>query len=310
MDMVEKIQGVLDGIDESVANDTGAIFINVIKNEFVLLDGRIGIPRLPVKEIDPGLAAGVLADVARFIPAYLGGRRFITGPVSAAHQHSLQFARRVEGAFLDFVHLFRIDLRYGGGADEFIEKGGTDFYPAYYTDRIYFKSRLVPVRKGAASEADFAPVRLVDSTYTDSDQYFHTYAIFDDTGYREATMELHRRIALDDVFPVSAAFYPFVEFDHFTACLNVPDPTPPEIAAAVKIFEPLFLYVLAKYRPLNGWFPRKEIEAVFPEILISSEGVELGGDARARIAAYFARYSFFRDDELALRGWWRIDIDD
>lgn len=293
-----------------MANDTRAIHINVIKNEFILLNGRIGIPRLPVKEIDQGLAADILSEIARFVPTYLGGRRLITGPVSAAHQHSLQFARRIEGALLDFVHLFRIDLRYGGGADEIIEKGGTDFYPAYYTDRIYFKSRLVPVEKSASSETDFLPVRLVDSTYTDSDQYFHTYATFDDTGYREATMEIHRRMGLADVFPVSPALYPFVEFDHFTACLNVPNPTPAEIAAAVKIFEPLFLYIFAKYRPLNERFPREEFEAVFPEIVLYTEGVELGDDARARIAGYFGRYSFFRDDELALKGWWRIDINE
>lgn len=310
MDQVKKIQGILDGMDGAARNDTGAVHINIIKNEFVLLNGRIGIPRLPVKEIDPGLAAGVLADIGGFIPEYLGGHRFIVGPVSAAHQHSLQFARRVEGALVDFVHLFRIDLRYGGGADEIIEKGGTDFYPAYYTDRVYFKSRLVPVEKSTEPETDFTPIRLVDSTYTDSDQYFHTYAIFDDTGYRETTMEIHRRMDMADVFPVSATLYPFVEFDHFTACLNVPNPTPAEVEEAARIFEPLFIYIFTRYRPLDGRFSREATGAAFPEMLSAAEGAEPGRDFRARIAGYFARYSFFRDDDLALKGWWRIDINE
>ncbi len=310
MDPVERIQGILDGINARASNDTGAIHINIIKNEFILLNGRIGIPRLPVKEIDPELAAGVLADIARFIPEYLGGRRFISGPVSAAHQHSLQFARRIEGALVDFVHLFRIDLRYGGGADEIIEKGGTDYYPAYHTDRVYFKSRLVPVLKGEASDADFSPVRLVDSTYTDSDQYFHTFAIFDDTSHREATMEIHRRMDMADMFPVSAALYPLVEFDHFTACLNVPDPKPAEIERAARLFEPLFLFIFARYRPLYDRFPREKIETAFPEFIFSTECVEFGEDARVGLRRYFGRYSFFRDDALALKGWWRIDIDE
>lgn len=308
MDPAEKIKHILNGIDAGAKNDTGDVYINSIKNEFVLLNGRIEIPRLPVKEIDLALAAGILASVARFIPAYLAGSYYSRG-ISAAQQHSLPFARRVEGKLVDFIHLFRIDLRYGGGAGEILEKGGTDYYPAYATDRVYFKSRLVPVEKGAAFEAGLSPVRIVDSTYTDSDLYFHTFAIFEETGNREATMEIHRRMGMQDIFPVSPSLYPFVEFDHFTSCLNVPDPTPAELQAAAEVFEPLFLHIFSHYRPLHDRFPLRRIEEFFPELRSFPDGAVPGEDLRSRLAGYFRRYSFYRDDDLALKGWWRIVID-
>jgi len=309
MDPGEKITQILNGIDAGAKNDTGDVYINSIKNEFVLLNGRVEIPRLPVKEIDPALAAGILASVARFIPAYLAGSYYARG-ISAAHQHSLVFARRVGGKLVDFVHLFRIDLRYGGGAGEILEKGGTDYYPAYATDRVYFKSRLVPVEKGAAFEAGLSPVRIMDSTYTDSDQYFHTFAIFEETGNRETTMEIHRRMDMQDIFPVSASLYPFVEFEHFTACLNIPDPTPAELREAADVYEPLFLCIYSRYRPLYDLFARERIGEFFPELLrLSAEGAVPGDYLRSRLAGYFGRYSFYRDDDLALKGWWRIDIE-
>lgn len=309
MDPTEKITQILGGIDAGAKNYTGDVYINSIKNEFVLLNGRVTIPRLPVKEIDPALAADVLASVAQFIPAYLTGRHYTRG-ISAAHQHSLMFARRAEGKLVDFIHLFRIDLRYGGGAGEILEKGGTDYYPSYATDRVYFKSRLVPVEKGASFEGNFSPVRIVDSTYTDSDQYFHTFAIFEETGNREATMEIHRRMDMQDIFPVSVSLYPFVEFEHFTACLNIPDPTPAELREAAEVFEPMFLFIFSRYRPLYDRFPLEKIREFFPELLQSSADDAVPGDhLRSRLAEYFGRYSFYRDDDLALKGWWRIDID-
>jgi len=307
MDPLEKIDEILNGIDAGADNDSGAVYINSVKNEFVLFNGRIEIPRLPVKEIDPASAADILASIARYIPAYMAGRRLASG-ISAAHQHSLRLARRLEGNLVDFVHLFRIDLKYGGGAGEILERGGTDYYPSYATDRVYFKSRLVPVEKEAAPGTGFLPVRLVDSTYTDSDQYFHTFAIFEETGNREATMEIHRRLDMRDIFPVSTSLYPFVEFEHFTACLNVPDPTAPELERAKAVFEPLFLHIYSRYRPLHDRFPRDKIEESFPELCPSAGGGAPGDGLRARLAEYFGGYSFHRDDELALKGWWRIDI--
>jgi hypothetical protein len=226
--------------------------------------------------------------------------------VPASEQHSLQFILPLSGTLMDFVHLYKIDLRFGGGSGEFIDRGNSDFYPSYYTDRLYYKSRLIPVKPGTASV--FSPLRIFDSAYAESDQYFHTFAMFEDINYKEITREMHAKMDLRRVFPVSPELFPFVEYDYFTACLNVINPVREELEYALKIFEPLFYYIYGKYRDINEIAPPRRIVEAFPDTLLDEAGALHFVDKFMEILqAYFGRFSAYRDDDLSLRGWWRID---
>jgi hypothetical protein len=218
--------------------------------------------------------------------------------------------KRLSGRCLDFVHMFKLDLRFGGGAADFIDPGNSNYYPSYFTDRFYYKSRLIPVMKEAERDGPegFSAVRLVDSTYTESDQYFHTFAIFEDVNYKEITMEIHGKLGLPGVFPISLGLYPFIEYDYFTACLNVVKPSPGELEKALAVFEPLFLVICSRYRALDGLLAPGAVTDTFAGIL-SGEGnaMSLTGEFLPAVKDYFSRFSLYRDDELALKGWWRLD---
>ncbi len=307
---IVRIRQLLKGIGPAARNSADQVYINIIKNEFIVFDKKIAIPSIAVKELDYETASEITAFAADIIPEFLVAHDLLTDRVPPSEQHSIQFVKRLSGRCLDFVHMFKLDLRFGGGAADFIDPGNSNYYPSYYTDRFYYKSRLIPVMKEAGQDRPegFSAVRLVDSTYTESDQYFHTFAIFEDVNYKEITMEIHGKLGLPGVFPISLGLYPFIEYDYFTACLNVVKPSPGELEKALAVFEPLFLVICGRYRMLDGLVAPGAVTDTFAGIL-SGEGnaMSLTEEFLPVVKDYFSRFSLYRDDELALKGWWRLD---
>ncbi|TAL33912.1 MAG: hypothetical protein EPN93_12825 [Spirochaetes bacterium] len=311
MNPLDQIRDMLKAIGPEARNKTGDVFINNIKNEFVLFQGEYEVGHVPVKELDYASAVGIVKGVAEFVPEYLAGHDLMRERKPAAEQHTLQFVKKLPGKFIDFIHIYKLDMKYGGGGGRVLEKGTTDRYPSFVTDRAYFKSELIPVVKSdKPAEDSFLPVRVFDLTYTESDQAFHTFAMFEDINYRELTRELHVRMDLEDVFPISLKLYPFIVYDYFTSCINVLRPTARELERACAVFEPLFLLVYSKYKSAEELLPAAKRESLFPGLLIPREDELAPTDAfTAQLREYFGRFRTVRDDELSLKGWWRIDCD-
>jgi hypothetical protein len=305
VDAVGRIGDILSGIPAEAGNNCGRVFINVMKNEFVVLNGRIEMPAISVRELDYDTALRIMPEIAAYIPEFLRGHGLMERRVPASAQHSLQFLKRLRGRVIDMLHLLTIDLRFGGGAAQIIKPGGTDFYPSYLTDKLYYRSRLVPAPRSPASE-EFQVLRLFNAARVESDQYFHTFAVFEDIDHREITREMYRRLNMGNAFSPSQELYPFIVSDYFTACLNVPQPTASELEEAAGVFEPIFLVLGGAFgAPLD----EERILEAFPGELVREGGrIVAGEELGARATKYFSRYSIYRDDELALKGWWRIDV--
>ncbi len=311
MNPIEQIRAVIGAIGTGDKNNAGGIFINNIKNEFQVLGGELQVGHVPVKELDYGNAVGIVKSVAGYLPEYLAGHDLLSERKPAAEQHMLMFVKKIPGKIIDFIHVYKLDMKYGGGAGRVLEQGTSDRYPSFVTDRVYFKSLLIPVEKGGLPAQDsFRPVRVFDLTYTESDQAFHTFAVFDDINYRELTRELHVRMELDDVFRISLKLYSFVVYDYFTSCLNVLRPTVAELDKAAALFEPLFLLIYSKYKPVDELISATAREGSFPGLLVPHENELAPSESfLAVLREYFGRFRTVRDDELALKGWWRIDCE-
>jgi hypothetical protein len=306
----ENIGALLEGIGPESRNATGDIHLNIIKNEFILINGLVTIPHLPVKEMDYAAAMPVMRELVDYMPKFLCGHVPLVRRRPASEQHSVQVVRLIGGEFIDFIHLFSINLRYGGGEGTVLSMGDSTRYPAFKTDRIYYKSRLIPVRRVAAvSLEDFSPVRLIESAYIESDQAFHTFAAFDDMDPRDATRGIYSRMKLDDIFSTSQDLYPFISFDHFTACLNVPDPLPTKLLRACELYEPLFIYIYGQYREAAEIAPLETLAGRLPLELVDGR-LECTGVLRDDLRRWFGRYTLVRDDDLALKGWWRFDCNE
>lgn len=310
MTPAEKITAMLKSIDTGNLNAAGHTYINIMKNEFIVTGEEFFVPHIPVKELDYGSAVPVVEYLTRYIPEYLLHHELMVNRQPVSDQHSLQFAMKVPGKLIDFLHFFKVNLKYGGGAGRVVSQGGTDRYPSYYTDHVYFKSRLIPQHPGSRTDNGvfFSPLRVFASTYTESDQYFHSFAVFEDIKAGDITREMHERLGYGDIFPISLKLYPFIEYDFFTFALNVLYPERSEIETAAGIFEPLFILIYSRYNDITGLFPQGLLPETFSDSLVSEGGsLSFTDGFLERLRDYFSRFSIFRDDDLALKGWWRID---
>jgi hypothetical protein len=311
LDAVSKIQKILDSISPREKNKTGDIYLNIIQNEFIKIDGRIDIPKISVNELDYRSSAGIVEKMSPFIPEFLFKSKLLERRIPPSDQHFFQFIKSVRGRALEFTHMFKIDIKFGGDSSTIIEKGGTEFYPSYFTDRIYFKSRLIP---GTVTQhpgrSELNTLRLMDANRVDSEGFFYSFAVFEDIKARETSKKLSDFLG-SDMFKISTDIYPFVVYDYFTGCLNIPCPSYDQIEEAVSVFEPAFLYIYSFYKNVDGILGPGSIGEIFSdELEYTDQGLVLTPSYRERLRKYFSRYALYQDDDLALKGWRRFIIDE
>ncbi len=281
------------------------IYINVIHNEFMTFDGIVDIPRLPVSEIDTGSTRIILEKLTPFIGTILSDHIILEKRNPPSEQHSIHLVKKLQGRILPFCHIMKLDMKFSGDPAGIIERGNSDFYPSYRTDRVYYKSRMIPLSSWD-DDGKFHPLRIHDTTGVESDLYFHTYAMFDDINRKELTDELCET-AGNDLFLLSTTLYPFLVFDYFTACLNILEPVEEELQLAIDLFEPLFLYIFAAQKDVAQIASADSIASLFPGCLLIQDGsLVMSEKFRLDLKSYFGRKKLVRDDTLALRGWWKF----
>ncbi|HOP30892.1 MAG TPA: hypothetical protein P5120_13570 [Spirochaetota bacterium] len=305
-DLLADIKKMLQGAGDKSINSITGIFIDETLSEFYQLNSEIIIPHLPVKEIDLKNSHELAGLLIPRIPEYFTLHTFLEKRKPSSEQHSLHFIRHVEGTVVDFVHIIRFDFRFSGRRGRIIDKGDSEKYPSYAADMLYFKSHLVPVYKGSDPD-ELVSVRLKESIEIESDKRLFTSVIFDEYSSREISIELSRRAGAD-IFSVPLKIYPFINYEYFTACLNIPDPSPERIAASVQIFEPLFIYIYFNYRTSNDIIDIESVNRFADSIEIVDDKVSLKPQFLLDLKDYFSSYTLSTDDELLLKGWKRFKV--
>lgn len=306
MDSIETIQEQIDSIKTTFFNQTSDIYINAIHNEFIILNNKINIPKISVKELDYKNSIPIIKNIIQYIPEFLYGHTILRKRKPASEQHSLHFIKKFSGKLLNFTHIFKIDLKFSGDPTNIIEKGNTEFYPSFITDRIYYKSRLIPENVVGSPTSDFTPIRLKSFETVESDQYFHTFAIFDELNTIDISKEFNEKFD-SEIFSISPTVYPFIVYDYFTSCFNVTYPTNNEIKKAIEIFEPIFIYLYKQYKNINDLSSLDKLVEIFnKELIISNDSLTLNPDFLIQLKNYFSQFNLFRNDELLLKGWQKI----
>ncbi|MCX7680220.1 MAG: hypothetical protein N2316_13530 [Spirochaetes bacterium] len=305
MEAIKKIQKILEKITPDEKNKEGGIFINAVKNEFITFPSTITVPKISVKELSYEVAGEVIERLCSFFPEFFIHHCILPKRKPASDVHSIHFMRTLQGKHLKFVHFLKVDLRFGGDSSNVVERGNTDTYPSYLTNRMYYKSRLVPVED--ANESDFSVFRVIESIEVVSDMRRRTFAMFDEVSMREFNNRLLEYIG-GTIFSTSQQIYPFFVFDFFTPCLNVPRPTEDELKKGVEMFEPVFIYLYQRFSQ-KLISPQENLMELFPNCFnFEDEVIMLSEQFIDQLKSYFSRYSIIRDDELALRGWWKLEI--
>ena len=308
MKPVKKIQKLLDNIILDNPASQREFYINSIHNEFLLFDGKVEIPKISVKELNYKNSIPIIQNLIQYIPDFLKDHILLKEKNPPSEQHYLHFIKRLNGKLINFIHIFKIDFKFGGNPENIIEKGDPDHYPSYYTDRFYYKSRLIPELKSDQTKNNdyFKPIKILDKKKVEADGLFFTSAIFDEMNEKDITMDFCKSIGPKNLNK-SYELFPFIVFDYFTACINVLAPTENEIHKAVNIFEPLFLFLYSKYKNIEELINIDILKKEFSEDLIIINNITLKNNFEKKLSNYFDRYILKRNDDLSLKGWWKFE---
>jgi hypothetical protein len=301
---------VVDDYDTGASNAPFHIYLNDRRNEFMRFSEEFTVPRISVHGLTDTQKIELTGIFCGLIPEYLSRHSIMLTPKPAAETMCIHYVRQYRGRLLDFMHILKIDLKFAGNPDMITEKGDNSNYPAFRSERLYYKSFLLPVtdttvRQGSIQ--DYQPLKLQESISHEADEDgFFTYTLFDDINPEEANAVLYRSLGcLHTPFP--SKIYSFFSYQHLTGCLSIPRPGAAEIAKGIDIFEPAIIRFLADNgRPLpSGW------DKVFPtELTATASGVEFTPEYCDKMNTYFSRYALTVNDELLLKNWRELEIND
>jgi len=129
--IVEHINRIIAAIDPAARNVRGLIYINELKKELLSLDDQLPVPRIHVSKLKYEDLVGVIEYFCRRFPEYLDGHTLLENQKPPSDTHSLHFVKAMEGRMYRFVHIIKIDLRFGTGVATISGGGTTEFYPEY-----------------------------------------------------------------------------------------------------------------------------------------------------------------------------------
>jgi hypothetical protein len=304
--------GIIDSLVSRIGDDErnriSGIYLDETLMEFFSLENEMPVPPISVSELDYGTGAGITENLIHVIPEYLRGHTLLEKRKPSSEQHTLQFVKAVQGRLIDFVHILRLDFKLSGNYGRISGKGDNQTFPPYNSDRIRYKSRLVPVVKGSDASL-IESVRLKSHLEVDTDGKRFTSVFFDEFSSTEISIDFSMK-AGSDIFSIPPKIYQFIPYDYFTACMNIPDPAASKLEKAAELFEPLFFYLYFQYRERHHEIDEKQLSICDEYLECSGTGVSQKPLLQESLRDFFTRYTLYRDDDLMLKGLRRINVNE
>ncbi len=305
---VTYIGNLLNMISAGDKNQIAGLFLDETLMEVIYLKNEMPVPSIPVGELDYSAGADITKNLIAVIPEYLFEHGLLEKRKPAAEQHSLQFIKLIPGRLVDFIHILRFDFKLSGGHGAISGKGNNLTFPPYNTDKIRYKSRLVPVVKGS-SPYSLDSLKLKSELRVDKDEIKinPTSVIFDEYSNTEISIDFSVK-AGSDIYPIPPKLYQFISYDYFTACMNIPDPTVLKLGRAAEIFEPLFFFLYFQYREGLHEIEKNQLSVWSEYLDINEYSVSPGTLLKESLRDFFSYYTLYRDDELMLKGLRKIIV--
>jgi hypothetical protein len=303
---VSEIDHLVSSINGKEKNQISGIFLDESLLEFYSLKEDISIPPIPVSELDYTAGAEITGSLVSVIPEYLHGHTLLEKRKPSSEQHSLQFIKSIPGKLVDFVHIFRFDFKLTGGHGTIAGKGDNRTFPGYQTDRIRYKSRLVPVIKGSDSLL-IDSLRLKSQLEVDTDGKRFTSVFFDEYSTTEISIDFSVKSG-NDIYSIPAKIYQFIPYDYFTACMNIPDPTAAKLVSGAELFEPLFFYLYFQYRERHHEIEESQLSVWGDYLELTKSGVMQKPLLQEGLRDFFSHYTLYRDDDMMLKGLRQIAV--
>ena len=111
MEKINQINSLLKGLDKK--NKTDALYLNIVNSEFITFTKRIQVPQIPVSEIEFDHSLQILEQLVDVVPEFITDHEILHKKNPPGDQHWIHLIKRYEGREINFVHLFKIDLKFG-----------------------------------------------------------------------------------------------------------------------------------------------------------------------------------------------------
>jgi hypothetical protein len=306
----ETINRIIGGIDDSRKNSCGPIIINELKRELLLLNEPLLIPAIHVSGLDYSALSDVTEKLAAIMPEYLTGHTLLAEQKPAVECQTMQFVKLLHGFFSDYIHIFKIDLRFSSGTGTQKGAGDSDHYPPFEAEGLIVGSQVIPVSEVKYADgtiSDFDPVKIIGKESVEgNDAKIMVHTFFDDFDPTELNEKIWKSLD-SSIFPFSPKIYPFVSYSYFCACLNLPDPVTGVLERAVRLYEPMFIKLLSAFDRLGAGMEKK-YDTEYLSFLENSPSFteKFSKDG----AEFFSRYSVYQNDEFMMKRWRRLDVAD
>lgn len=234
-------------------------YIDTLKHPYLQSDMKTIWPAIPYHEP----AAQVVEDIIEYVYSiaadFLAGCEIALPPDTARDDGDLLFVRLHSCQQRHFLFIFRVSMRYLGGASELKREPSQDCGPMFETDRIYYNSLLIPVdridyRNGLISETVASP--LPQASYkigTTAEKWRQTVELFDQVDFSHLE-QWFVGDWLDATWKPGRVFAPF-KVENLALALNMPLPDPKLISVALPYFERLLNVIESKGTMHSGAEP-------------------------------------------------------
>jgi len=233
------------------------ICLDTIRHPYLLFAEKWTWPAVSLDELRYPEARDLLDALISCIGPFLKGGQVLPQPrprKESSHLHIVFFypAAGFREDLAGFIFILRILGPYMGGAHthEVLAAPRQGRSPSFQTDRLYFQSRLFPVKQVDLKEGalvDFEPLRLKETLFNVSaireEKNFWASALFDDVDFSHLEAGLLEPFLDGQSLPSQAHFKPLI-VDYFTIALNLLCPDPALAAALVAPFRDLLLSFL------------------------------------------------------------------
>jgi hypothetical protein len=306
----EIIDRILKEIGSSMTNRCGSIIINELKRELLLLKEPLLVPSIHVSGLDYPELSGVAEKLAGIMPEYLAGHTLLANQKPPVECHTMQFVKLLHGRFTDYIHMFKIDLRFSSGTGTQKGAGDSDHFPPFEAEGLVVGSHIIPVTEVKYADGailDFAPLRIIGKESVEgSDSKIMVHTFFDDFDPTEINEKIWGSLD-SSIFPFSPKIYPFVSYSYFSACLNLPDPVASALDKSVRFYEAMLVKLLFVFGRLEG----EVSDRIDQEYISFRDGVPYFTEKFTKEGTeFFSRYSVYQNDEFMMKRWRRLDVKD
>ncbi len=305
LDSVKLINDKIKNLD-NLEDKVEGIYLNGIGNELVKFNAEYFVPVISVFGVENTDVYSLVDNWITFIPEFLKDHSYSEKRLPASDINNAHFVKKISGKALNFIHLLKFDMKFGGNSSAVVKKGDNEHYPSYNTDRAYYKSQLVPV---IDDSNNYKPLKLKDADTVESDMSFHTFAFFDEVNEKELSKKIYNLLE-PEIYNISTKIYSFLKYNLLTSCFNVIYPNEKEINLAMEIFEPLFIFIYSNYREIGKIIDVGQAKIDFEDSLIfDNDKIVLNSKFKEKLKNYFERFSLTRNDELMLKGWRKFEYE-